>query len=172
MNLAVLELDRLEQRPAQAHDDRPFDLVLQVVRVEDRAALERRRRPARLALACRSVDRDFGARGDVAALLRAARDAEAAARRRLRLPQPNCFAAASSTARSRSSFRFFRRNSSGSMADGVGQVVHVRSRGQNVLAVAASARYEPCRSGESVRWNSITGFGTSYGVRIAEPPEL
>ena len=41
-----------------------------------------------------------------------------------------------------------------------------------LLAVDASARYEPCRSGESVEWNSVFWFGTAYGVRIAEPPEL
>ena len=39
-DLAVVELDRLEERAAQAHDHRAFDLVLEMVRVDDGAALE------------------------------------------------------------------------------------------------------------------------------------
>ena len=45
-DLAVVELDRLEQGAAEAHHRRPFDLVLQVVGVDDRAALERRHHAA------------------------------------------------------------------------------------------------------------------------------
>ena len=41
-----------------------------------------------------------------------------------------------------------------------------------LLAVDARARYEPCRNGDSLPWASVLTFGTAYGVRIAEPPEL
>ena len=37
---AVLESHLLAQRRAEAHDDRAFDLGAQIVRVDDRAALE------------------------------------------------------------------------------------------------------------------------------------
>ena len=42
----------------------------------------------------------------------------------------------------------------------------------NVFAVEASARYEPCRSGESAPRNRVRPLAVRYGVSIAEPPEL
>ena len=101
-DLAVLEVDRLEERAAEALDDRALDLVAQAVGVDDGAALEGGDDADDLDAAALPVDRDLGAGGDVAALLGAAGDAEAAARRGLRAcPSRTCSAAASSTARSR-----------------------------------------------------------------------
>ena len=40
------------------------------------------------------------------------------------------------------------------------------------LAVAASARYEPWRSGDFTGWNWIFWFATSYGVPMPAAPEL
>ena len=40
------------------------------------------------------------------------------------------------------------------------------------LAVAASPRYEPWRSGASAGRKRWRWLGTSYGVRRPEPPEL
>ena len=40
------------------------------------------------------------------------------------------------------------------------------------LAVAASPRYDPWRSGDSEAWNAMRRFATSYGVSIPDGPEL
>src|SRR5690606_284604 len=76
----VLELDRLPQRAAEPHDERALDLVTQPIRIHDRAALERLHDAQDAHLAAGPLDRDLGTRRDVAALLDAAREANAATR--------------------------------------------------------------------------------------------
>ena len=73
LDLALLEPDRLEEGTAQAHHRRAFDLVDQVVGVDDGAALEGRDDPDDLHAAGGAVDGDLGAGGDVAPLLGPAR---------------------------------------------------------------------------------------------------
>ena len=80
-------------------------------------------------------------------------------------------AAAVNTAFRRSSFRFFRRNASGSMPIACARSSMCISRAK-WFAVAARPRYEPCRSGDSAGWNPIRWCGISYSVRMAEAPEL
>ena len=75
--LPILELDGLEERTAQSHDHRAFDLVLEMVRIDDRAALEGADGADDLHAAAGAVDRDLGAGGDVAPFLGPARDADA-----------------------------------------------------------------------------------------------
>ena len=99
---AAGELDRLEQRAAESLHDGPFDLVLQAVGVDDRAALERDDEPLDLEPAGRA--RHFRRRRDVAAFLGAARDAERPALLDAGLAS-RFDRAASSTARIRASFR-------------------------------------------------------------------
>ena len=138
-DLAILELDRLEERTAQAHHHRPFDLVLEMVRVDDRAALEGadssdttctrpldRRRPPRR-------------RWRRSSLFRTRPRCRSHDRPRSLLPQPNAPAAASRTARSRASLRFFSRNSSGSIFTAWASSSMCDSRAK-WLAVEASAR--------------------------------
>ena len=169
----VLEADRLEERAADALDDRALDLVAQAVGIDDRAALERGRRRGGCGRAPDGfVDLDLGAGGDVAALLVAAGDAEAAAAARpARFAQPNLSAAASKTALSRGSERFFSRNASGSIPSSCASSSMWLSRAK-WFAVAASARYEPWRSGDLTGWNWIFWFATSYGVAMPAGPEL
>ena len=103
--------DRLEQRAAESLDDRAFDLIAQAIRVDDRAALEHHDDARDDEAAGRR--RHLGGGGDVAALLGAAGDAERATGCEAR-GQPECFAAAVSTARIRSSSRCRSRNSTAS----------------------------------------------------------
>src|SRR5262249_17055322 len=84
--LAVLELDGLEQGAAQSHDHRAFDLVLQVVRVDDGTAIERADGADDLHAAARTIDRDLGAGGDIAAFLETYREAGPAIATRLPAP--------------------------------------------------------------------------------------
>ena len=86
-DLAVLEVDRLGHRPAEPHDHRAFDLVLEVVRVDDGAAFEGTDGADDLHAAARSVDGHLGAGGDVAAFLRPGRDADPPVR--AGLPSPS-----------------------------------------------------------------------------------
>ena len=90
---------------------------------------------------------DLGAGRDVSPLFVAAAHPEALTGPAFCFPQPNFSAAAWKTARSRSFFRFFRRNSSGSIFNACASSSMYDSRAK-WLAVAASARYDPCRSGE------------------------
>ena len=72
----ILELDGLEERTAEPHDHRPFDLVLEMVGVDDRAALEGADRADDLNAAAGAVDGHLGAGGDVAPFFGSGRDAD------------------------------------------------------------------------------------------------
>jgi hypothetical protein len=74
-------------------------------------------------------------------------------------PQPNDFAAASSTARIRSSLRFLSRKASGSSWSERASSSTCDSRAK-WFAVAASARYDPWRSGDCDWWNAMSWLGT------------
>ena len=62
---AVLEFDGLEERAADSHDHGAFDLVLEMVGVDDGAALECADGADDLHAAVGRVDGDLGAGGDV-----------------------------------------------------------------------------------------------------------
>src|SRR5439155_18342509 len=85
-NLAILELDDFEKRPTQTHDHRAFHLILQTVRIDNRAALKGCYDALHLHLAGAGIDRDFSAAGDIASLFGATRDAQAMVGVRFRLP--------------------------------------------------------------------------------------
>src|SRR5207237_1489456 len=70
---ALIEMDSLEQRASHPHDERTLDLILQMERVDDRTALERRHDSGHLHLAGGVIDGKLCTGGDIAALLRAAR---------------------------------------------------------------------------------------------------
>ena len=74
-DLAVLEVDRFEQRAPETHHRRPLDLIHQTVGVHDRSAVERGHDPDDLHPAVR-IGADLDARGDPRVLLDAARDAD------------------------------------------------------------------------------------------------
>ena len=69
-------LDGFEERAAESHDHGAFDLVLEMVGVDDRAALEGARRADDLNAAGGWVDGDLGAGGDEAAFFGPGRDAD------------------------------------------------------------------------------------------------
>src|SRR5260370_925152 len=65
---------------------------------------------------------------------------------------PNFFAPVSNTVRRRSFFKFLRRNSNGSIFTSSASSSINDSRAK-WFAVAARARYEPCRKGDRAGWN-------------------
>ena len=72
----VFEFNRLEERAAQPHDVRAFNLIAQVVRVDDGSALEGRDHPHHLHLAGLPVHRNFSTGRDVPQLFVSAAHAE------------------------------------------------------------------------------------------------
>ena len=119
-NTAIFKLDRFEQSAADGHGDRAFDLILQVQWIYDGAAIERfdyahDSNFSGLVSGRRPIDRDLRAGGNISVLFKAACDAEAPiARGFLFAPTKRVFAAASNTARRRSSLMFFKRKARGS----------------------------------------------------------
>src|SRR5262245_42146864 len=85
--------------------------------------------------------------------------------------QPNLSAAARSTFASRSSATVFNRNASGSVPAARARSSMCDSRAK-WLAVAASPRYEPCRSGDCDAWYASRFAATPYGVARPDAPEL
>ena len=81
-NFAIVKADRFIQRAAQPHHNGAFVLVLQVIRIDDRATLEGLDDPDHLDLSGHTVRRDFGAGRHVSAFLKSAGDPEAVAGRR------------------------------------------------------------------------------------------
>ena len=155
----VLEVDGLEERTAESHDHRAFDLVLEMVGVDDGAALERADGADDLDAAGDAVDGDLGAGGDEAALFGPSGDADsviglalpAPAERRPRPPRARRGAA--------SSLRFFRRNSSGSIsAAWASSSMWTRGR--------SDSRWRPAPvgalpQGRCTWWNAAIWLGTS-----------
>src|SRR5262249_52362141 len=90
-NLAVLEINRFEQRAADALDDRAFDLIPQSVGVDDGAAFKGRHDAHELHLAAGAVHGDLGAVGHVTGFLEAAGDPEAMIRRGFRFAPTESF---------------------------------------------------------------------------------
>ena len=91
---AVRKQDGFKQRAADALNDGARVLIVQAVGIDDRAGLPRADHADDLYFLRCGVDGDFGAGGDVAALLRAAGEAESAGGGGLPLAQPNLSAAA------------------------------------------------------------------------------
>lgn len=145
---AVLEVHRLEQRPADPVDDRTRDLRLQANRIHHRTAIERRDDAHDLHRARRAVRRHLGARGDVPALVEPTRDPDAAAARRLR-PPPEPIRSRRERRLQPSVSRLNSRKVSGSISTSRASSSTCISRAM-LFAVAASPRYEPWRSGESL----------------------
>jgi hypothetical protein len=149
---AVPEAHRLEERTADPLEDGPFDLVAEPVGIHDGAALERRDQAPDANAPGLRIELDLRARRRVAPLLAPSGDPAADTASGLLIPQPNRCAAASRTAFRRASARFFRRNASGSIPTAAASSSMCDSRAK-WFAVAASARYDPCRSGDSTAWN-------------------
>src|SRR5581483_5819524 len=101
--------------PAQAHDHCSLNLVLEVVRVHNRPALESGHSPKHFDNSGFAVDGHFRAGREVGTFFCAGGDAKPVTVGGFRLPQPKAFAAASRTARKRESRKFLSRNSSGSI---------------------------------------------------------
>ena len=137
--LPVVELDGLEQRAAQAHDEAPFDLVLRwsglTIAPHSNAVTAR----TTLTAPAGRVDGDLGAGGDVAALLGPAGDAEAVARFGLGLAPAELRRGGLEDGAEPGSSRFRRRNSSGSRPAAWASSSMSDSRAK-WLAVEASAR--------------------------------
>ena len=125
-NAAVRKFHRFKQRAADGHHHRAFNLVFQMLGIHYRAALKRRHHA--IDPHFRGRGRHFGAQKFARARWKSRAHVATyppfstpQARPTPRfgslfvLPHPNFSAAACSTARSRSFFRFFRRNSSGSI---------------------------------------------------------
>jgi hypothetical protein len=104
----------MASKSAQSHDVRALNLIPQVVWVDDGATFESRQHAQNLDYAAISIDRDLGASRDVSRLLESTAYSKAMARG-FYLPPAELLSGCFKTARSRSFFRFFRRNSSGSM---------------------------------------------------------
>src|SRR5262249_3689554 len=85
-DLAVLEFDRLEQGAADRHDIRTLDLVLEIIRIEYRAAVPSRNYPQYLYIARRLFDRHFRPSGNVATFFESAADSEPVPRGGLAAP--------------------------------------------------------------------------------------
>ena len=111
---AVLEVDGFVEGGAHAHDDRALHLVDRALRIDDEAAVERRRDAIDLYFAGLPDDIERDGCRAVAADIDADRDALAAAGRASGCLQPCLSAAVSRTRRKRACDRLRRRNSTGS----------------------------------------------------------
>src|SRR5262249_49146984 len=90
-DLAVRELDRFEEGAAQAHYRGAFDLILEMIRIQDGAAFEGGDEPSHLHSAGFLIRCNLGTTRHVAPFFGAAGDAEACPGCRLAFSPPELF---------------------------------------------------------------------------------